>query len=68
MYSDRGVLWWTLKEKGVPKNYVNLIRAIYNSSNTCVRSVVGTTDGFGVVIALYQGSALRPFPPRSGSN
>lgn len=29
----RAVLWWAFKEKGVPEEYVQLIRAMYNHTS-----------------------------------
>ena len=57
----REVLWWALKEKGVPGKYVQLIRAMYSRCSTQVRSTVGTTGKFHVAVGLHQGSALSPY-------
>lgn len=57
----REVLWWALKEKGVPRKYQQLIRAMYCSASTYVRSTAGETDKFNVAVGLHQGSALSPY-------
>ncbi|XP_064074656.1 uncharacterized protein LOC135193963 [Vanessa tameamea] len=44
----REVLWWALKEKGLPGKYVELVRAMYRGFCTYVRSSAGTTDQFSV--------------------
>ncbi|XP_063895323.1 LINE-1 retrotransposable element ORF2 protein [Helicoverpa armigera] len=57
----REVLWWAMKEKGVPGKYVELVRAMYMQSCTYVRSSAGNTDQFSVAVGLHQGSALSPY-------
>ncbi|XP_046968859.1 uncharacterized protein LOC124536372 [Vanessa cardui] len=57
----REVLWWALKEKGLPGKYVELARAMYRGSCTYVRSLAGNTDRFNVAVDLHQGSALSPY-------
>ena len=57
----RTVLWWALREKGIPGKYVELIYAMYEKSNTYVRSAAGNTDEFNVAVGLHQGSALSPY-------
>ncbi|KAJ8709706.1 hypothetical protein PYW08_009710 [Mythimna loreyi] len=57
----REVLWWALKEKGVPGKYVQLIRSMYSRCSTQVRSAAGTTNNFNVAVGLHQGSALSPY-------
>ena len=57
----RAVLWWALKEKGIPGKYVQLIRAMYSRCSTQVRSTAGTTGTFNVAVGLHQGSALSPY-------
>ncbi|KAJ8735904.1 hypothetical protein PYW07_007524 [Mythimna separata] len=46
----REVLWWALKEKGVPVKYVQLIRAMYSRCSTQVQSTVGTSGSLNVAI------------------
>ncbi|CAK1580055.1 unnamed protein product [Parnassius mnemosyne] len=57
----REVLWWALKMKGMPGKYVRLVRAMYRTSRTCVRSAAGTTGSIDVAVGLHQGSALSPY-------
>lgn len=63
----REVLWWALKEKGMPGSnqlhilHVQLIRAMYGRCSTQVRSTAGTTASFSVGVGLHQGSALSPY-------
>lgn len=56
----REVLWWALKEKGVPGKYVRLVNAMYAGARTNVRSEAGVTGEFNVAVGLHQGSALCP--------
>ncbi|XP_064076847.1 uncharacterized protein LOC135194807 [Vanessa tameamea] len=57
----REVLWWALKEKGLPGKNVELVRAMYRGSCTYVRSSAGNTDQFSVAVGLHQGAALSPY-------
>ncbi|XP_064074433.1 uncharacterized protein LOC135193915 [Vanessa tameamea] len=57
----REVLWWALKEKGLPGKYVELVRAMYRGSCTYVRLSAGNTEQFSVAVGLHQGSALSPY-------
>jgi len=55
------VLWRWLEKKGVPAEYMRVIRDMYEDVRTTVRTVVGDTRDFPIYIGLHQGSALSPF-------
>ncbi|CAH2099151.1 unnamed protein product [Euphydryas editha] len=57
----RKVLWWAMKEKGVPEKYVRIVKAMYDRASTHVRSEAGVTGKFNVAVGLHQGSALSPY-------
>ena len=57
----REVLWWTLMKKGVPINYIDIIKGIYDGVVANVRTCGGTTSDFSITIGLHQGSILSPF-------
>lgn len=57
----RKVLWWAMREKGMPEKYVRLIQSMYDRASTHVRSEAGVTDKFNVAVGLHQGSALSPY-------
>ncbi|XP_047997670.1 uncharacterized protein LOC125235224 [Leguminivora glycinivorella] len=46
----RKVLWWCMREKGVPEKYVRLVQAMYDRASTHVRSEAGVTDKFNVAV------------------
>ncbi|XP_048001352.1 protein CBFA2T1 [Leguminivora glycinivorella] len=57
----RQVIWWALKEKNVPQNYIDIIRDMYHNSESIVRTAVGDTHPFPITVGVHQGSALSPF-------
>ncbi|XP_070030660.1 secreted RxLR effector protein 78-like [Nicotiana sylvestris] len=57
----RDVLWRCLEAKGVPVDYIRVIKDIYDGSKTQVRTVGGDSEHFSVVMRLHQGSMLSPF-------
>ena len=57
----RQEVWRCLREKGVPEIYVRLIKDMYESASTQVRSSVGVTNCFEVQVGLHQGSSLSPY-------
>lgn len=57
----RKVLWWAMEEKRVPEKYVRIVKGMYESASTNVRSEAGVTNQFNVEVGLHQGSALSPY-------
>ena len=57
----RDMLWRCLEEKGVPVEYMRVIRDTYEGVRTRIRIVIGDTEDFPIDIGQHQGSALRPF-------
>jgi hypothetical protein len=50
---SRNVMWWTLDKHKVPTKYVTLIKDIYNSVVTSVRTNDSNTDYFPIKIGLH---------------
>jgi len=57
----KNVLWRCLEKKGVPVEYMRVIRHMYKGVRTKVKTVLGDTANFLIDIGLHQGSALSPF-------
>jgi galactose-1-phosphate uridylyltransferase len=55
----RNIMWWTLKWKLVPTNYVTLIKDMYTNAVTCVRACDGESDTFLIKIGLHQGVSIE---------
>ena len=49
----RDLIWWCLRQKGVPEEYVKIVQDMYRSSK-------GETEYFPIEVGLHQGSALSP--------
>ncbi|XP_021991266.1 uncharacterized protein LOC110888028 [Helianthus annuus] len=58
---SRTLSWDTLEGRGVPGKYIDIIKDMYDITETSVRAPVGDTDSFPVEIGLHQGSVLSPF-------
>ncbi len=56
----RELIWWCLREKGVPEGYVTIIQDMYNDCETLVSTRTWDTEYFHVGVGLHQGSALSP--------
>ena len=56
----RDLIWWCLRKKGVPEEYVNIVQDMYRSSKTQVVTQKGKTEYFPIEVGLHQGSALSP--------
>ena len=56
----RDLIWWCLRKKGVPEEYVKIVQDMYRSSKTQVVTQKGETEYFLLEVGLHQGSALSP--------
>ena len=56
----RDLIWWCLRKKGVPEEYVNIVQDMYRSGKTQVVTQNGETEYFPIEVGLHQGSALSP--------
>ena len=56
----RELIWYSLRRKGVPEAYINLIRDMYAGCKTSVMTSAGKTKGIEIEVGLHQGSALSP--------
>ena len=56
----RDLIWWCLRKKGVPEEYVKIVQDMYISSKTQVVTQKGETEYFPIEVGLQQGSALSP--------
>jgi Reverse transcriptase (RNA-dependent DNA polymerase) len=57
----RNIMWWALKRKLVPTNYVTLIKDKYTNVVNYIRACDGESHIFPIKIGLHQGSALSPY-------
>ena len=56
----RDLIWWCLRKKGVPEEYVQIVQDMYRSCKTQVVTQKGETEYFPIEVGLHQGSALSP--------
>lgn len=49
-----------LERKGVTKGYVDVVENMYEAGVTTIRSPVGETSQFPIMVGLHQGLALSP--------
>ena len=56
----RALIWWCLRKKGVPEEYVKIVLDMCRSSKAQVVTQKGETVYFPIEVGLYQGSALSP--------
>ena len=54
------LIWYSLRRKGVPEAYINIIRDMYAGCKTSVMTSAGKTKGIEIEVGLHQGSALSP--------
>jgi len=57
----RDLIWYCLRKKSVPEEYVRIIQDMYQGCKTKVSTVVGQTEVIDIEVGLHQGSALSPF-------
>ena len=54
------LIWYSLRRKGVPAAYINIIRDMYAGCKTSVMTSAGKTKGIDIEVGLHQDSALSP--------
>lgn len=57
-----------LERKGVTKGYVDAVENMYEAAVTTIRSPVGETSQFPIMVGLHQGLALSPWPLATSSS
>ena len=57
---DREALWRLLALRGIPEKIIQLIRALYTDTTSCVRVGKELTDFFPVATGVRQGCVLAP--------
>ena len=58
---DHNKLWEILKEMGIPDHLTCLLRKLYVSQETTIRTGHGTTDWFQIGKGVCQGCILSPY-------
>ena len=56
----RELIWYSLRRKGVPEAYINIIRDIYAGCKTSFVTSAGRTKEIEIEVGLHQRSALSP--------
>ena len=56
----RDLIWWSMRKKGIPEQYVAIIQDMYKDIQTRVKTRSDTTEYFDIEVGLHQGSALSP--------
>ena len=56
----RELIWYSLRRKGVPEAYINIIKDMYAGCKTSVMTSAGRTKEIEIEVGLHQGSALCP--------
>ncbi|EYC42513.1 hypothetical protein Y032_0528g2973, partial [Ancylostoma ceylanicum] len=56
----RKLIWLSLRDHGVPEEYVRWVQLLYSNVTSSVRSAAGTSAPFDVHVGVHQGSALSP--------
>ena len=57
---QRDLIWWYLRKKGVPDEYVNIVQDMYRSRKTQAVQQKGETEYFPIEVGLHQESTLSP--------
>ena len=57
----REVLWWVLKSKKVPNNYIQVLKGTYDRGVKGDCTIGGESRDFPITIGLHQGSALNSY-------
>ena len=56
----RELIWYSLRRKGVPEAYLNIIRDMYAGCKTSVMTSAGKTTEIDIEVGLHQVTALSP--------
>ena len=54
------VIWYALREHGVPEEIVNWVRLLYYKPRSRVQVTAGITKEFPITVDVHQGSAISP--------
>ena len=57
---NHNLLWLILTKRGVPSNFLNLIKNLYIGAEACIKTNDGVTNSFKLKNGLKQGSILSP--------
>ena len=57
----REVIWWVLEKKGVTKRCIELVKDMYDRAITIIKTTIGETSEFLIIVGLHQGSTLSPY-------
>ena len=57
----RDLIWWALRKKQVPEQYVCIIQDMYSRAHATVRTCFGDSAAQPVTVGVHQGSALSPY-------
>ncbi|VDO73409.1 unnamed protein product [Heligmosomoides polygyrus] len=57
---DREVIWYALRQHGVPGELIDWVRILYSSPKSRVPAAAGTSMEFPVSVGVHRGSALFP--------
>ena len=49
----RDLIWWGLEKKGATKRYIEMIQGIYSGAITIMRTTVGKTNDFPIIVGLH---------------
>uniref|UniRef100_A0A7I4Y565 Reverse transcriptase domain-containing protein n=1 Tax=Haemonchus contortus TaxID=6289 RepID=A0A7I4Y565_HAECO len=56
----RDVIWYALRQHGVPEELIEWVRILYTSPKSRVQTAAGTSAEFPISVGVHQGSALSP--------
>ncbi|VDO98885.1 unnamed protein product [Heligmosomoides polygyrus] len=56
----REVIWYALRQHGVPEELIEWVRILYSCPKSQVRAPAGTSTEFPISVGVHQGSALSP--------
>jgi hypothetical protein len=54
------LLWYSLRDDGVPEDYIEWVKLLYNDAKSQVRTTAGISESFEIQVGVHQGSALSP--------
>uniref|UniRef100_A0A7I4Y4S3 Reverse transcriptase domain-containing protein n=1 Tax=Haemonchus contortus TaxID=6289 RepID=A0A7I4Y4S3_HAECO len=56
----RDVIWYALRQHGVPEELIEWVRILYTSPKSRVQTAAGISTDFPISVGVHQGSALSP--------